>query len=297
MYERKRNVVNAAQRLFIEKGFQNTSIQDILEEAKISKGTFYNYFNSKRECLTAIIENGIEEVQSRRRKLLVSQEGQYINSLDFLVEQMAIVMQVYRDENLMPIYEAIFQSGDPELQRFVTRNYLQEMDWLASRIVDIYGEQARPYCYDCTILIHGMQTQMITSWRIIRKEPIDIKGIVRYVLKRMDVIVKQLIEQEDLFLGDYAKDFFLKEVGLEKVTEKQIVIQLKEFLSDINEESQAGKEYVEALLDEFQSAKLKMYVIEALIISFTKVFEKTVFEKRAKDVSGLIWSFIEVNRK
>ena len=34
MYERKRNVVNAAQRLFIEKGFQNTSIQDILEEAK-----------------------------------------------------------------------------------------------------------------------------------------------------------------------------------------------------------------------------------------------------------------------
>lgn len=297
MYERKRNVVNAAQKLFIEKGFQNTSIQDILEEAKISKGTFYNYFNSKRECLIAIIENGLEEVQNRRRKLLVSQEGQYINSPDFLVEQMAITAQVNRDENLIPIYEAIFQSGDPELQRFITQNYLLEMDWLASRIVDIYGEEAKPYSYDCTILIHGMQRQMITAWRIIRKEPFDIKEIIRYVLKRMDVIIKQLIKQNDIFLGDQAKDFSLKEVGQKKVTEKQIVIKLKEFLNDINEESQAGKEYCEALLNEFESAKLKMYVIEALVISFTKVFDKTVFEKGANDVSGLIWSFIEENRK
>ena len=296
MYERKRNVVNAAQRLFIEKGFQNTSIQDILEEAKISKGTFYNYFNSKRECLIAIIENGLEEVKNRRRKLLISQEGQDINSPDFLVEQMAITSQVNRDENLIPIYEAIFQSGDPDLQQFVTQNYLLGMDWLASRIVDIYGEEAKPYSYDCTILIHGMQKQMITAWRIIRKEPFDIKEIIRYVLKRMDVIVKQLIEQNDIFLGNHAKEFSSKEVGQKKVTEEQIVTRLKEFLNDINE-FQAGKEYCEALLNEFQSPKLKMYVIEALVISFTKVFDKTVFEKRATDVSGLIWSFIEENRK
>ena len=297
MNERKRNVVNAAQRLFIEKGFQNTSIQDILEEAKISKGTFYNYFNSKRECLIAIIDNGFEEMKIRRRKLLVSQEGQDVNSPEFLVEQLAIPMQVNRDENLIPIYEAIFQSGDPELQRFVIRNYLEEMDWLALRIVDLYGEEARPYCYDCTILLHGMQKQMITAWRIIRKEPFDVKEIMRYVLKRMDAVVKGLIEQGDIFLGDNAKEYSLKEVGQEKVTEKQVVIRLKEFLNDMNEDFQAGKEYCEALLDEFQSSKLKMFVIEALVISLAKVFDKTEYEKEANNLSGLIWSYIEENRK
>ena len=117
MNERKRNVLSAAQRLFIEKGFQSTSIQDILNEAKISKGTFYNYFNSKQECLIAMIDHGVEEVKARRRKLLSNSLGRDINSPGFLVEQIAIPWQVNRDENLAPIYEAIFQSGDEELKQ------------------------------------------------------------------------------------------------------------------------------------------------------------------------------------
>lgn len=54
--KRKKKVLDTAHRLFIEKGYQATSIQDIIDEAEISKGTFYNYFASKKDCLLAIIE-------------------------------------------------------------------------------------------------------------------------------------------------------------------------------------------------------------------------------------------------
>ena len=60
MNDRKQQVLLTAQQLFVEKGFSATSVQDILDEAKISKGTFYNYFSSKNECLIAILDNGRE---------------------------------------------------------------------------------------------------------------------------------------------------------------------------------------------------------------------------------------------
>ena len=56
MNKRKRHVADVALKLFVEKGIQQTSIQEIIELAKISKGTFYNYFSSKNDCIAEILE-------------------------------------------------------------------------------------------------------------------------------------------------------------------------------------------------------------------------------------------------
>ncbi|WP_052137929.1 TetR/AcrR family transcriptional regulator [Heyndrickxia ginsengihumi] len=48
MNDRKQHVMNIARQLFVNNGFQTTSIQEIIEQSGISKGTFYNYFSSKK---------------------------------------------------------------------------------------------------------------------------------------------------------------------------------------------------------------------------------------------------------
>ena len=63
MNNRKRQIIQACIKLFSEKGFVETSIQEIIEEAKISKGTFYNYFPSKKDCLIAILDIGRKSVK------------------------------------------------------------------------------------------------------------------------------------------------------------------------------------------------------------------------------------------
>ncbi|AKN34159.1 TetR family transcriptional regulator [Clostridium carboxidivorans P7] len=45
----KQNLIETAAKLFLKKGYSNTGINDILQEAKISKGSFYFYFSSKKE--------------------------------------------------------------------------------------------------------------------------------------------------------------------------------------------------------------------------------------------------------
>src|SRR3954464_10230092 len=98
---RKRNVLLTAQRLFTEKGYAATSVQDIIDESKISKGTFYNYFSSKNECIIAIIENAKEETDLKRREMLIQQE---ITDKDILINQLSVRMELYRKRNLMPIF-------------------------------------------------------------------------------------------------------------------------------------------------------------------------------------------------
>ncbi|NIF21580.1 MULTISPECIES: TetR/AcrR family transcriptional regulator [Pantoea] len=49
-------LMDAAQQLFIDKGFEATTVSDIVRDANVAKGTFYHYFTSKNEMLAALRE-------------------------------------------------------------------------------------------------------------------------------------------------------------------------------------------------------------------------------------------------
>ena len=65
-------ILDAAQRLFLEKGYDNTTIQDIVDELDgLSKGAVYHHFKSKEEIMDAVgdrmfaVNNPFEAVRGR----------------------------------------------------------------------------------------------------------------------------------------------------------------------------------------------------------------------------------------
>jgi TetR/AcrR family transcriptional regulator, transcriptional repressor for nem operon len=63
-YAIKRNeILGVAQRLVYTKGYEQMSIQDILDELKISKGAFYHYFDSKQSLLDGLVDRMLDEVE------------------------------------------------------------------------------------------------------------------------------------------------------------------------------------------------------------------------------------------
>lgn len=63
-YTAKRNqILDAAQRLVYTKGYERTTLQDILAELQISSGAFYHYFDSKPAVLEAFIERIRQETE------------------------------------------------------------------------------------------------------------------------------------------------------------------------------------------------------------------------------------------
>jgi len=61
MANKKDFILDTAQELFMDQGFDQTSISQILEATQIARGTLYYYFSSKEEIMDAIIERTIEE--------------------------------------------------------------------------------------------------------------------------------------------------------------------------------------------------------------------------------------------
>ncbi len=226
--ERKRKVIEAAQHLFIEKGFASASVQDILDVAKISKGTFYNYFSSKNECLIAILENGREETMMRRQELLVEKDPA---DKEILANQISVRQQVNHDFNLMPILEAIFHSGDAELHAFAKRQHLAELSWLSNRIVDVYGPTAAPYASDCAVIMLGIMHHMIHVWSANLKEDINTNELALFTLRRIDSIVPHMIENNDsLLFGNK----FTNADELSTIDSDQLIRKLKQFNKKIS---------------------------------------------------------------
>ena len=58
---RRGEILDVAQRLIYLKGYEQTSVQDIITEIGIAKGTFYHYFSSKQDLLDAMIERMIDQ--------------------------------------------------------------------------------------------------------------------------------------------------------------------------------------------------------------------------------------------
>jgi AcrR family transcriptional regulator len=58
---RRNEILDVTQRLVYTKGFEQMTIQDILDELKISRGAFYHYFDSKGALLEALSQRLIDE--------------------------------------------------------------------------------------------------------------------------------------------------------------------------------------------------------------------------------------------
>lgn len=53
--ERRRAILEAAMRVFRDKGYHQASVHDIIDEARIARGTFYLYFPSKQELFGELV--------------------------------------------------------------------------------------------------------------------------------------------------------------------------------------------------------------------------------------------------
>lgn len=58
--ERKREIIRAAHALFKTKGYEDTTIQNVMATLDIAKGTIYHYFKSKEDLLEAVVRDIVD---------------------------------------------------------------------------------------------------------------------------------------------------------------------------------------------------------------------------------------------
>ena len=106
--ERRQEIIETALTLFSEKGYENTTIQDISDRMNVSPGLFYRYFKSKTEIFAATSEyyamKAVEQLKvptsqdtpaPQKLSLFLQQIFAYVmkhKELDHVANEMAEVM-------------------------------------------------------------------------------------------------------------------------------------------------------------------------------------------------------------
>lgn len=63
--ERRQKILEAAKEVFAESGYHEASINAIIERAKIARGTFYLYFQSKATVFDALLDQAMTDLRAR----------------------------------------------------------------------------------------------------------------------------------------------------------------------------------------------------------------------------------------
>ncbi|RKD33319.1 TetR/AcrR family transcriptional regulator [Lacrimispora algidixylanolytica] len=67
--ERKNEILDAADKLFTQKGFDGTSTNDILEAVGIARGTLYYHFKSKEDIMDSLIDRYSTSLLTRAKEV------------------------------------------------------------------------------------------------------------------------------------------------------------------------------------------------------------------------------------
>jgi AcrR family transcriptional regulator len=87
---RKRDaIVDTAESLFIGKGFNNTSVDEIVTKLGVAKGTFYYYFKSKEEILDELLNRYLKNIKKIADEIVLKDELNAPDKIMLLFKQIS----------------------------------------------------------------------------------------------------------------------------------------------------------------------------------------------------------------
>ncbi|MCF8331862.1 MAG: TetR/AcrR family transcriptional regulator [Bacteroidales bacterium] len=133
--DRRNEIIDAALNLFATEGYDSTSIARIAKEAKISKGLVYNYFSSKEELLTKVVENAAEDVY---QYFDLNNDGVLIEKeLKYFIKKM---FQIIKEQQAFWRLYLSF-AFNPQILEIITKKVPKKSENILEMLVDYFRRQ------------------------------------------------------------------------------------------------------------------------------------------------------------
>ena len=129
--KRKSEILDVAEQLFAEKGFDNASTNDIINRIGIARGTLYHHFKSKEEILDAIVERMTREKILQAEKIIENKnipilERLTLSYLSLNVDSKAgaeVLEQMHKPQNALlhqKMQESVISGIVPLMEKLIT---------------------------------------------------------------------------------------------------------------------------------------------------------------------------------
>jgi len=128
--ERKQELIDTAERLFLEKGYEQTTVADIVREIEVAQGTFYYYFSSKEEILEAIIEKDITALEEDVRQIMSREDANAAIKLNAVVNSIIGISTSRRE-----IMDYLHEESNAVMHEKMERHTIERLVPLVTRVV------------------------------------------------------------------------------------------------------------------------------------------------------------------
>ena len=131
---RRNEILDAAERLLVTKGYEQMAINDLVEELQIAKGTVYHYFDSKQALLEALVERMVDQIE--QRSLLIVRDPN-LSALEKLLRHFASTEQWKRTHQslVMEFLHVWYDDENAIVHRKLSRAGVKRIVPLLSRII------------------------------------------------------------------------------------------------------------------------------------------------------------------
>ena len=151
--KRKLELLEIAYRMFISRGYENTSVDDIIAEAGIAKGTYYYYFESKEQTLEEVIGMMIDNE--------IEAAGAILDS-DMPVPQkiIGIIASINPSQEEKTIEGALMQPENIVMHQKIKRRLVEKVVPLLARAVEEGVEQV---IFSCDNIPERVKMMLVLS--------------------------------------------------------------------------------------------------------------------------------------
>ncbi|KIY23320.1 MULTISPECIES: TetR/AcrR family transcriptional regulator [Mesobacillus] len=278
MNDRKRNVIEKAHELFIEKGFHATSIQDILDYSGISKGTFYNYFISKNELLMEIFRAAFRKMEMARDALLLGQDA---GDPEVFMKQIEQQMTANRENKIIPLFEEVYFSGDNELKQFIEIGQMKILRWFSDRLANITDDHCSPYLLDAAIMLNAMLIQYVRFYRKAYGNSVSMLPVVRYSVNRILNLMEEVTLSQEQLLSPELLDVWLPVSNREALDWRSKIHSVISRLKKLDCKNKVHLQKLTFLEEELRSKEPRKFLIDSIVFSMSADFNRETHELQA----------------
>ncbi len=254
--------MSRAVRLFSEKGFHQTSVQEIAQAVNISKGAFYKYYESKEGLLIEILKLHYENMIKQANEM---------NNMEGIPKREALVKKLENELeqwiNHRDFFTVLFKDFPPSKNEKVSeimKNLKSSMIELHKEaLFDRYGNEIEPFISDMVIMLEGILKEYILTV-ILKQKDVDIERLARFIVSSFDAIVKSLPDMEPVLTDDRGGDKSINFV--ERM--KNCFLIMEEKLKGLDIQDAKKEKLLESLgllQAEFKKEEPKPFLMEALI--------------------------------
>ena len=126
-------IINAALKVLAEKGFYNTRISEIANEANVADGTIYLYFKNKDDILISLFEEELGKIITVMRKELGETDDPVEKLRIFATKHLNMILD---NRNLAEVIQVELRQSSKFMREYVNKPFMEYINLVRAVIVE-----------------------------------------------------------------------------------------------------------------------------------------------------------------